>query len=572
MRIKLTELFTLFFIFFSFSCSLSNPQNVNRTDNRFNDSASDFIVNDHEGFVEDDLYEVEVLGEALEDDICPDNDDCNSDTVQSTLGGKFFAEKGGEGIPADSGTDGEPKFTNEEKGQNLLDSAMDFINASQEYWSEGNFEKAIATLDEAYSLVVEVDTYSNADLIQQKEDLRFMISRRILEIYASRYTTVKGNHNEIPLTLNEHVQKEINRFKGPERNFFIQSYKRSGRYMPYILKALKEAGLPEELAWLPLIESGFKVNALSRARALGLWQFIPSTGYKFGLKRDTWIDERLNPEKSTDAAIAYLKELHQIFGDWTTVLAGYNCGEGRVLKKIRNQNINYLDNFWDLYTQLPRETARYVPRFLATLHILKDPAKYGLTLEGAESPIEYEELTINKPVQLKAVGKSIGVSLKDLTALNSELRRKATPPTQYSLKVPLGRGNVLLAHMNEIPKWSPPKSPYVFHRVRKGETLSLIALRYRAKVSSIAKANKIGKKHLIRVGQKLKIPLSGSAAGQNYASSNAKLLPGGKYRVKKGDSLWLIARRFKTKTETLKRINDMRTTRLDIGQVIKVKR
>ena len=173
--------------------------------------------------------------------------------------------------------------------------------------------------------------------------------------------------------------------------------------MNMIVGALKEAGLPEELAWLPLIESGFKTRAFSSARALGLWQFIPSTGYKFGLKRDTWIDERLNQEKATKAAIAYLKELHQIFGDWTTVLAGYNCGEGRVLKRIRNQKINYLDNFWDLYTQLPRETARYVPRFLATLHILKDPAGYGFILGEPDAPVSYETVNIQKSVQLKEV-------------------------------------------------------------------------------------------------------------------------------------------------------------------------
>ena len=207
-------------------------------------------------------------------------------------------------------------------GQDLLDSALDYVNASQELWSEGNLDKAIATLDEAYSLVIKVDTDEKPELIQQKEDLRYMISKRILEIYASRYTATNGKHNEIPLTLNEYVEKEIKYFQGPGRTDFIESYQRSGRYMPMILQSLREAGLPEDLAWLPIIESGFKVNALSKARALGLWQFIASTGQKFGLKRDTYIDERLDPEKSTAAAIAYLKELHQIFGDWTTVLAG----------------------------------------------------------------------------------------------------------------------------------------------------------------------------------------------------------------------------------------------------------
>ena len=116
------------------------------------------------------------------------------------------------------------------------------------------------------------------------------------------------------------------------------------------------------------MESGFKIQAYSRARALGLWQFIPSTGYKFGLSRDEWVDERMDVEKSTQAAIAYLKELHGMFGDWLTVLAAYNCGEGRVLRVISRQHINYFDRFWDLYNQLPRETARYVPR-LSLIHI-----------------------------------------------------------------------------------------------------------------------------------------------------------------------------------------------------------
>ncbi len=483
--------------------------------------------------------------------------------------------KNGHAVPDDpepaEHAEADAQEVNDEKGQTLLDGALDFINSSQEYWSEGNLDQAIATLDEAYMLLMKVDTYANPELVQQQEDLRFMISKRILEIYASRYTAVTGNHHEIPLTMNEYVEKEIKRFSGPERKFFIESYRRSGRYMENIQKALKEAGLPGELGWLPLIESGFKVKALSRARALGLWQFIPSTGYKFGLKRDMWIDERLDPDKSTAAAIAYLKELHKIFGDWTTVLAGYNCGEGTVLKKIRNQRINYLDNFWDLFQQLPYETARYVPRFLATLHILKNPEKYGFDLEGADKPVDFETVSVSKPMQLKTVAGVIGVSQKDLAGLNPELRRKATPPAAYVLKVPDGRKNVLLAHMKDIPAWSLPRSSFAYHRVRKGETLSLIALRYHTSVSRIVRANNIHKRHFIRIGQKLKIPLR-NASGRYYASSGVKLLPGSKYKVRKGDSLWLIAKRFRTNTKSLKSINELTSTRLQVGQILRINR
>jgi membrane-bound lytic murein transglycosylase D len=456
-----------------------------------------------------------------------------------------------------------------EDEQNILDTALDLCNASQEFWSEGSLEEAIEALDQAYTLVLRVDTSENPELIQQKEDIRFMISKRILEIYASRYTAVNGNHKAIPLTMNKHVENEIKKFQGVERKFFIESYKRSGRYREKIVKALNDAGLPEELSWLPLIESGFKVKALSKARALGLWQFIPSTGYKFGLKRDTWIDERLDPEKSTSAAIDYLKELHNIFGDWTTVLAGYNCGEGRVLRRIRDQKINYLDNFWDLYETLPRETARYVPRFLATLHIMKDPEKYGFKLEDLDKRDSFESVTIEKQVQLKAVAKTLGVSSKELSNLNPELRIQITPPRLYSLNVPAEKGDELLAKLDTIPKWSPPKRAYAYHRVKKGETLSSIALKYRTSVSKIVRVNGIRKKHFIVAGQRLKIPVRGRVSSRMFAS-DFKLLPGGKYKIKKGDSLWLIAKKFNTNTKTLQKINNLKSTRLNVGQVLQV--
>jgi len=199
-------------------------------------------------------------------------------------------------------------FSPYKKFQPILDNALEFCQAAQEFWQKGELENALEALDRAYALILDIDTYDKPKLIQQKEDLRFLISKRILEIYASRNIVVNGNHNAIPMVMNKHIQNEIDLFtKGKEKNYFIESYRRSGMFRPRIVQALEAAGLPVELSWLPLIESGFKVRALSRARALGLWQFIPSTGYKFGLKRDKFIDERLDPVKSTNAAIEYLK-------------------------------------------------------------------------------------------------------------------------------------------------------------------------------------------------------------------------------------------------------------------------
>ena len=454
--------------------------------------------------------------------------------------------------------------------QALLDEALDLCQVSQDFWQNGELENALDALDQAYALILRVAPSDQTKLTQQKEDLRYMISKRILEIYASRNIVVNGSYNAIPRIMNKHVQEEIDRFtKGNEKEFFIESYKRSGRYRPYIVAALKEAGLPEELSWLPLIESGFKVKALSRSRALGLWQFIPSTGYKFGLKRDKFIDERMDPMKSTQAAIDYLKELHAIFGDWTTVLAAYNCGEGKVLNVIRRQNVNYLDNFWDLYERLPRETARYVPRFLATLHILDQPEMFGLSLTDVNMPFQYETVSISKQVHLKDVASSIGAEEEVLSDLNPELRYKICPEDGYPLKVPLDKSEILLTQLDKIPVAAPPRPAYVYHRVRPGETLSLIARRYRTSINGIMHTNNLRRSNYIVAGRLLKIP----QRGYRYAAPTIPMPKYGRsvvHVVKKGDSLWIIAKQYGTTTKMIQQLNHLPTTELHIGQVLTI--
>lgn len=461
-----------------------------------------------------------------------------------------------------------------------FDEAMEFCEAAQGFWKSGDSEKAMAALDQAYSLILDVEVEDDIDLGRQKEDLRFLISKRVLEIYASRNTAVKGNHDAIPMIMNHHVEAEIALLTTPGKDgedcFFFKAYRRSGKYHAMIVEELKKAGLPAELAWLPLIESGFQSNALSPARALGIWQFIPSTGYKYGLKRDRYVDERMDPEKATKAAIDYLKELHGMFGDWATVLAAYNCGEGRVLREIRQQNINYLDNFWDLYEKLPRETARYVPRFLATLHILKEPAKYGLDKILLQPSLEYDTVAVQRMVNLSDVANTMNIDKETLASLNPELRHQIIPELGYSLKVPKNTSQNLLAKLDEIPLSSPPQlvqeATYQYHKVRRGESLSGIARQYRISAKRLARINSLGKHRRAVAGDILKIPeskKSGAIAARtvkagSYKESNSK------YVVRKGDSVASIAKRYGISSKELYRANNLSKKKIRVGQTLNI--
>ena len=468
-----------------------------------------------------------------------------------------------------------PELTHKEKDQKHIDQSLEFCNLAQDMWEEGNLEEAISYLDDAYQLLLTVDDQAEPEIFQQKEDIRFLISKRILEIYASRQIVVKGQHNEIPIILNTHVQKEIKRLTGPEKRFFVSSLERSYRYRPMILAELKKAGLPEELSWLPLIESGFKIRALSSARALGLWQFIPSTGYKFGLQRNHYVDQRMDPEKSTRAAIAYLKELHNLFGDWSTVLAAYNCGEGRVLRTIRRQKINYLDNFWDLYQNLPRETARYVPRFIATLHIINNLEKYKIVAAKPHAPVPYQTFEVKKQVLLQDIARELKIKTSMLKDLNPELRYGLLPPDSYRLRIPKPQAELFASRIEKIQSTYTPPPRYAYHRIRRGETLSQIARKYRTSVKSIARANNISRSYRIIAGKVLKIPnrrgavaFTGNTSAPNVAANGKTIV----YTVRQGDNLWFIAKKFATTTKSLQALNKLKTTRLKIGQRLIVRK
>jgi len=275
-----------------------------------------------------------------------------------------------------------------------------------------------------------------------------------------------------------------------------------------------------------------------------------------------------------------------MFGDWMTVLAAYNCGEGRVLRVIARQHINYFDRFWDLYSQLPNETARYVPRFLATLHIIRDPKKYGMDLgEPIEKPIDYEFVKVNKVMKLQDIAAKIDLPEETLNLLNSELRYKTTPDKEYNLKIPvdyIAKFNLAAA---EIPESEKPKFAasgrmlFAKHRVKKGETVASIAKRYKVLPSTIYAYNNIDRKKGLVVGQRLKVPViqvtrvvkSKPGVKSNKARSNlaeAKQL----YKIKKGDTLLNIAKSFDIPVGQLKEMNNLKSNSIRTGQVLKLSR
>ncbi|MEO7794938.1 MAG: LysM peptidoglycan-binding domain-containing protein [Thermoanaerobaculia bacterium] len=481
----------------------------------------------------------------------------------------------------------------------LLHEAMDAYAAAGVAWDRGAADEAIAELDRAYErmtrIALEPTAGGDAVLPKEKENLRRLISRRIVEIYAARQTSLGDTQASIPRDMNPDVEREIASFQGREREFFLEAYRRSGIYRPMIVAQLQEAGLPEQLSWLPLVESGFKDRALSSARALGLWQFIASTGYRYGLDRSSWIDERMDPEKATKSALAYLTALHDLFGDWLTALAAYNCGEHGVLRQINNSKVSYLDQFWDLYSRLPGETRRYVPRFLATLAILENPARYGFVLPEPYPPVPYETAELARATQLETLDRALALDAGTLARMNPELRRNATPNEAYLLKIPLGTGPAFQASLESLPKWDPPAvAPAQIegrsHRVRSGDTLSGIASRYHTSVSALKAANNLRSDRL-SLGQRLRIPGRGGSgrapvqptgAGAGSGSRRAgsatvaavSPLPAGaevRHQVRSGDSLWQLASRYGTTVERIRSDNGLHGNALLPGQVLLIR-
>ena len=309
------------------------------------------------------------------------------------------------------------------------------------------------------------------------------------------------------------VDTFVTRFQTNLRGFFSEALSRSGRYVPRMSSILQKEGLPQELAYLPLIESGFSPYAVSRAGAVGPWQFIPETGRRYGLRIDQYVDERRDPVKSTHAAARYLKDLYSMFGDWHLSLAAYNTGEqniSRILERGR------ADDFWEMSERgyLYRETCDFVPRFLAAVQIAAMPEAYGFDVPD-KAPDHYDLVTIQRPLSLATVAQLSGTSTDEIKELNPALRRGVVPPQGYAVRLPAGSKEtfqIAYANLGTLPvatgksSASHKQRAHRRYRVRRGETVASIAGRHNVSVHALLHANSIRNPRDLQAGRLLRVP------------------------------------------------------------------
>ncbi|HET6142731.1 MAG TPA: LysM peptidoglycan-binding domain-containing protein [Candidatus Acidoferrales bacterium] len=366
--------------------------------------------------------------------------------------------------------------------------------------------------------------------------------------------------HDLPLTVNDPVLAYLNYFKTPRGSAIVETgLRRAGRYREMVRRVLKEEGIPQDLIYLAQAESAFLPQAVSKAGARGMWQFMSFAGRKYGLQKTWWVDERQDPEKATRAAARDLRDLYDQFGDWYLAMAAYNSGAGAVQHAV--ERTGYAD-FWELYHRnvLPKETMNYVPIIVALTLISKDPARYGIEFEP-EPALKADKVKPGQAIDLRLVAETIDTDLESLRSMNPELLRLVTPADpDFVLQIPEGSAERFFAEIAAIPpeKWVSWRR----HKVEQGETLSSIAKQYRVSTAEVADANDLAVGTQLEEGQKLIIP-----AAARTETSTGKLI---RYRVRRTDTISTIADEFDVTTAELRKWNHIKADHVVRGTSLRI--
>jgi peptidoglycan lytic transglycosylase D len=410
----------------------------------------------------------------------------------------------------------------------LMDRIIDTVHAYQQTAEEEGQTEALEASEQEAPPLEEIGDLSSLPVASP--NLRLKIAPELLAV-----------PHDLPLTLNEQVLSYLSFFMTPRGRMIVENgLRRAGRYREMIEKTLHKEGLPRDLFYLAQAESGFQPQAISRSGARGLWQFMPLRAREYGLTINHQVDERMDPSQSTLAAAQHLRDLYALFGDWYLAMAAYNAGPLNVARAI--ERTGYAD-FWELdrMNALPRETKSYVPIILALALIGKDPALYGIHPQP-DPPLRVDHFQPGHPLDLRLAADAIGASVEDLRSLNPELIGVVTPDDPgFALSVPQGTAEKLRTELNTISqeKWVG----WRLHRVESGETLAALARTFHAKPASLAQANDIEPDDPLAPGIELLVP------------APAPRMQWVRYRVRRGDTLWSVAHRYRTSVAALRAAN-----------------
>ncbi|MDQ3395016.1 MAG: LysM peptidoglycan-binding domain-containing protein [Bacteroidota bacterium] len=408
--------------------------------------------------------------------------------------------------------------------------------------------------------------------------------------------------SSIPLNFNPKVKSFIDYFTIRDREYSRMILRRMEIYFPIFEYYLKKHNMPDELKYLAVVESGLNPKAISRVGATGLWQFMGPTGRQYHLNQDQFIDERMDPYKATEAACLYMKELHRMFDDWELALAAYNSGPGNVRKAIRKSG--YKNGFWAIYDNLLKETRSYVPQFVAVIYTLNHSAEHNLFVEQEkEFPMRADTVHINQSLSLKPLAEHLNLCVEDLERLNPEIKRGTLPDhiKNYPLRIPQQKKDYIVANrsmiMDSIRQFGKIESELVakttpipsnnttasggnnkiVYKVKSGESLGNIAVKYNVSLSDIKKWNNLSN-NIIRPGQNLTVyTKQGSISSLNNQLANndkkepIKISDPKIYQVQPGDTLWDISKKHNNiSVEQIKKLNNLKDNNIKVGQKLVV--